>query len=180
MAREHKSHGSIAKVLGISVKRFKAMLERKKGDSEERLAWEAGHADFEQKFIDHGAAMALGEVVLEPMLDKDGLPMMDAEGKPMMEKVRVMSKTATIAYIYFTKARLGWQEKDSAATFQDNRINITLPAPITKEEMYKRLGMTGPDDFRKIKDVTPAAPITLAALAPLARIAMAPPKEESK
>lgn len=155
MARAFKSHASIAKVLGISTKKFKNMLERQKGENAERLAWESGHADFEQEIIDRAKAMAMGSLVEEPKLDAMGVPMVDEHGKPIMEKIRVLSKAETIAFIYFTKSRLGWQEKDNTTTFQDNRINITLPAPISAEEMFARLGLSGPLDFRKIKDVTP-------------------------
>lgn len=162
MSADHKSQASIAVALGVSKKKFKEMLEKEKGENPERLAWEAGHAVAEQQFIDHGRAASLGDVTMEPMFDENHKPIIDeATGEQKMEKVRVVSKAGAIQFIWFTKTQFGWTEKPTGATFQDNRINITLPAPTSREDYFKRLGIAGPLDFRKLKDVTPQSAPTL-------------------
>ena len=151
-AADNKTQGTIASMLGIPRKKFDAMLNRSKGDNPERLCWERGHARLEQKVADTMLAAAMGDVVDEVVLGADGAPIIDeATGKPKVERVRVQSKIAATLMIYFSKARLGWQEKPTGALIQDNRIQITLPAPSTKEEMFRRLGIQGPLDFRKEK-----------------------------
>lgn len=158
MAREHKTIGSIAKALGISKRKLRTMFEKAKGENPEHLAYESGHADFEQQVTDIARGAALGVVIDEPVLDANGEQELNEDGSKKTEKVRVLSKAQSILLMYFTKTQLGWSEKGSAVSVQDNRINITLPAPISREEMFKRLGITAPLDFRRIKDVTPGSP----------------------
>jgi hypothetical protein len=69
----------------------------------------------------------------------------------------------TPALMSYTKAKLGWREAEPIVSNNENRIQIVLPAPTTREEMFKRLNLTGPLDFRRdksvphpmLKDVTP-------------------------
>lgn len=162
MAADHKSQASIAVALGVSKKKFKEILEKDKGENPSRLAWESGHAIAEQQVIDNMRAAMLGTMTFEPMVDADNKPIIDEEtGQQKLEKVRVVSKGAVIQGIWYTKTQFGWTEKPTGPTFQDNRINITLPAPTSREDYFKRLGIAGPLDFRKLKDVTPASKPTL-------------------
>lgn len=162
MARDAKSIGSIAKVLGCSQRKLKTIFERQKGENPERLAWESGRADHEQEFIDRMVGAIMGSVTYEEVIDeKTGMPALDGDGKPMLEKVRIVSKAAAIQGMFYAKAQLGWKEKDDGPVFQDNRINISLPDSLSREEMFKRLGIDAPLDFRKIKNVTPPEPLAL-------------------
>lgn len=125
MAAENKTQRSIAAELGVPYRSFEAMLNKEKGHNDLRLAWERGHAAVEQKIADFLLKSATGA-----------------------------SKGAVIAAVFFAKARLGWSDKEAPANVQNN-ININLPKPMSRDEYFKSLGISGPIDSR-MKDVTPS------------------------
>lgn len=151
MAARGRTQRTIAAELGVSHKKFEKMLERGKGDNEERLAWERGHAVIEQRVHDVLLASVMGDLVEEDVLGEDGAP----TGEKQM--VRVQSKLGGLHLMFYAKTRLGWQEKPTGPLIQENRINITIPGPMTHEEFFAATGVPMPLDYRKVKDVTPAA-----------------------
>lgn len=151
LAASGRSQRTIAAELGVSHKKFEKMLERGKGDNDERLAWERGFASHEQMVSDKMLADGMGTLREEDELDDDGVP----TGNKVM--VRHTSKGGSIQLIYYSKSRLGWQEKPTGPLIQENRINITIPGPMTHEEFFAATGVPMPLDYRKPKDVTPAA-----------------------
>jgi hypothetical protein len=179
MAAAHQTQRTIAAALDISIKDFEKMLASK-SSPEARLAWERGFAKVEQSADDHMRFAAFSDLVQVREWTEGGEPALDEHGQQRMVWVRgPVSKTSTIAAIYYTKARLGWSDTKVAANLnQDNRIQITLPAPMGFGEMLHGLGQTEIRDFRKdktvpIRDITPK----------VAREALMPPapaKEESK
>lgn len=178
MAAAHQTQRTIASALGVSIKEFEKALASKSND-EARLAWERGFAKVEQSADDHMRLAAFSDLVQVDEWQEDGERAVDANGQQKKVWVRgPVSKTSTIAAIYYTKARLGWSDtKISTNLNQDNRIQITLPAPMGFGEMLHGLGQKEIRDFRKdktipIKDVTPK----------VAREALMPPmpKEEPK
>lgn len=122
MAAEGKTQRSIASALGLSKKKFEKMLDRNKGDNPERLAWEAGHSVIEQTAKDL-----------------------------LWSKAQGNGKDSAIALFFFCKTQLGWTEKPDGSLVQDNRIQITLPGPLSREDFYKSIGIEAPLDFRKDK-----------------------------
>jgi hypothetical protein len=163
MASERKTQRTIAVALGISLKSFEKMMERKT-DTSVRMAWETGFAQFEQEVQDQMYASAFGgPVELERWDPEAGAVVKDEDGKP--EKVWVLaipnSKMGATMAMFFSKAKLGWKDSgnDQAVT-QDNRIQITLPDSMGFGEMLHGLGQKEIMDFRKdktipIKDITP-------------------------
>lgn len=148
LARKNRTQATIAVALGISKKKFETMISRAKGENEERLAWERGRADVEQRLLDVLTASALGELVEEDVLDEDGNPTGEKQ------TVRVQSKTGGIHAIFLAKSQHGWDEKgggSNSTTNNDNRIQITIPAPMERGELLKALGQDKIADFRKDK-----------------------------
>lgn len=171
---EGKTQRYIAAELGIPLKTFEKMLERGKGNNPERLAWEAGHARYEQRAADALQSEAFGVLVDLETYDAEGQPILDEAGEPVRAKVRIpTSKGHIISLIYLTKARLGWSEKPHNLV-QDNRIQITLPGAMSGEDFFKGLGIDQPLDFRKdkskahpmLKDITPQRPVPAGLPAP--------------
>lgn len=165
-AREGKTQRSIAAELGLPLKKFEKMLEANKGDNDVRLFWERGHAFIEQKCADALLAAGMGteERTEREMLDENANPVLDEHGQPRMETVieKTQSKIGGAQLMFYCKTRLGWTEKPTGPLVQDNRIQITIPASQTREELFEQLGIDGPLDFRKDKskpnamvDVTP-------------------------
>jgi len=70
---------------------------------------------------------------------------------------KLLLKHATknvIAAIYYSKTQFGWKESEAQFDVkQDNRINITIPAPMGFGEMLHAHGQRGVADFRKHKAV---------------------------
>lgn len=170
MARDDKTLRSIAAKLGLPFRKLDKMLDRAKGDNPERIAWESGHADHEQHVRDVVRAKALGDAVELPMVDERGDPLLDENGKFKLARVQIPNngKDSAVLLIWYTK-QLGWSEKPTGPVVNDNRIQITLPAPMTPEQYFKTLGIDAPLDFRKdktkpmlpfdVKDVTPMEPV---------------------
>lgn len=160
MASERKSQRSIAVALGLALKAFEKLLD-KKGDPAVRLAWESGYAVQEQAIQDKMYAMAFGGPVEADCCEEDGTPILDEDGK--QKKVWVMapvSKAQTIAAMFYTKAKLGWKDSGDDKAIQDNHIQITIPGQLAFGAMLHGLGQKGIADFRKdktipLKDVTP-------------------------
>jgi len=75
----------------------------------------------------------------------------------VIRKLLAHGQKNVIALIFYSKAKLGFRENEIAAAVESN-IKIVLPRPMTEEEYYKTLGMTGPDKANNIKDVTPPKP----------------------
>lgn len=163
MAAARKTQRSIAVALGIPLKTFEKMLERK-GDDAARIAWETGFAFQEQDIQDKLYAIAFGHPMQLTRWDPEtGTEVMGDDGKP--EKVWVLApasdKMGVSAAMFYAKAKLGWKDSgNDAAIQQDNRIQITLPDAMGFGEMLHGLGQKEILDFRKdksipIKDVTP-------------------------
>jgi hypothetical protein len=156
MASEHKTQRSIAAALGLAYKKFERMLEANKGDNEVRYAWERGFAVFEQDTVDKFKGMAFGDIVETYELNDDGEKIPDEDDPSGFKKVRIqapISKAQTIAAIFFAKTQLGWNEKPSGPMVQENKINITLPAPMGFGEFMNALGQTDIIDARKDKTI---------------------------
>jgi hypothetical protein len=158
MASEGKTQRSIAAALGIPAKKFEKLLERNKGENEERLAWERGHAAIEQKVADSMLAAGMGTVIEKEEADSE-------TGEKVIVRERHISKVGGAQLIFYAKAQLGWTEKPTGALVNDNRIQITLPGALSMDDYFRGLGIDKPLDFRKdktkphpmLKDVTPAA-----------------------
>lgn len=152
-AAEGKTQRSIAAELGLPLKKFELVLDRKKGDNPERLAWEAGHARIEQAVADSFLAAGMGQTIEAPQVDEQGNVMLNDDGSEKKVRVRGTNggKNSVIALIYYSKAQLGWTEKAAGALVNDNRIQITLPGPMTQEAWFKGLGIDKPLDYRKDK-----------------------------
>lgn len=126
LAADNKTQRYIAAQLGVPFRTFEADLNKNKGQNELRLAWERGFAEVEQEVADF-----------------------------MLTQMRANTKGSIIAGIFFAKSRLGWREKDDSPQGNQSNIQIVLPRPMTEEQYYKTLGMSGPDRALNIKDVTP-------------------------
>lgn len=67
-----------------------------------------------------------------------------------------------IPLLFVAKTQLEWRENTPPQQNIENRISLTLPQPMSKEQYYASLGLTGPVDSRVIhvtpKTETPALP----------------------
>lgn len=157
MAREHKTIRYIASKIGLPFSKLNKMLDRNKGDNAERMAWERGHADFEQHVTDVVRGRALGDAIDLPILDENNEPIVDevtGEYKTARVKIPGSGKDAAVLLIWFTK-QLGWSEKPTGpGIVNDNRIQITLPAPMSTKEYFETLGINAPLNFKKDKSKT--------------------------
>lgn len=163
MAANNKTQGTIAAELGVSQKRLRTLMERQKGENAVRMAWEAGHAKLEQRVADAMLAAGLGTSVMEEAKDETGKVILNEDGTPRMVEVRYVSKMGATQLIFYSKVKLGWTEKPSGPLVQDNRIQITLPSPLSTEDYMKMLGQGAPLDFRKDKS-TPFADVVKTAI----------------
>ena len=77
-----------------------------------------------------------------------------AHEQDIIRQLLAHGKKNVVALIFYSKAKLHWKENEPDAGFTSN-IQITLPDSMTKEQYYATLGIDGPIDTRKIKDVTP-------------------------
>lgn len=59
------------------------------------------------------------------------------------------ARTNPVGGIYYTKSRLGWRDNEVAGPAVENKIQISLPAPMSKEAFYATLGIKGPADSRQ-------------------------------
>ena len=75
----------------------------------------------------------------------------------VIRKLLAHGQKNVIALIFYSKAKLGFRENEPTPAVESN-IKIVLPRPMTEEQYYKTLGMTGPDAANNIKDVTPKPP----------------------
>jgi hypothetical protein len=60
-----------------------------------------------------------------------------------------------IPLLFVAKTQLEWRENTPPQQNIENRISLVLPQPMSKEQYYASLGLTGPVDSRVIHDVTP-------------------------
>lgn len=75
-------------------------------------------------------------------------------------KVKLMERHAEknfIPAIFLAKARLGWRDSAQPAPLVENRIQLTLPLPMSTEQFYKMVGQTGPLDYRTPRGKADAA-----------------------
>lgn len=172
MAANNKTQGTIAAALGVSLKRLKRMFERDKGENDVRLAWEAGHSQLEQRVADAMLAAGMGTVVEEDAVDETGKPIYEEDGVTRRKMLtRYVSKMGATQLIFYSKVMLGWTEKPSGPLVQDNRIQITLPSPVSTEDYFKMLGQSAPLDFRKDKSKS---------FEEFSKMSIPPPRDEAK
>lgn len=141
-AANMKTQRWMASRLGKSARAMEDAFAKDKGDNPLRLAFEEGRAEAEQEKIDTWNE-------LDPRDPKQ-----------------------VVGAIFFMKAQFNWRDRPDNATSDAPKIQFVLPGPMSEEEYYKKLGITGPVDTRPevdrtrvlggvavgdMKDVTPGA-----------------------
>lgn len=130
MAANGRTQKTIAAAFGLTLSMIDKQFRGNAGDNPLRLAWEFGNARDEQDYID---------VARYHVLDSGD------------------KKPDTLMFMWLTKNRHGWKDKQEDNTAKGPAIQINLPGPMKADEYYKMLGLDGPVDGR-LKNVTPATP----------------------
>jgi len=68
----------------------------------------------------------------------------------IIKKLLMHGAKNPIALIYYSKAKLGWRENEAPSEASTSNIKIILPAPMSREDYYRMLGITGPVDAANV------------------------------
>lgn len=128
--REMAAYGQLKKTVaahfGVLHKTFEEHLKKNKGENLLNYAWEIGEAADEQYGADLLLTMARGN-----------------------------GKGATIALLFYMKARHNWRDRYDGPSIVANAVTLTLPRSLTMDELLARKGMTAPVEVGGLKDITP-------------------------